>query len=697
MIDVPGMFGALVFGDNVMKAMLPKGVYEALRKTAVNGRHLEPGVADAVAAAMKEWAVRTGATHYAHWFQPLTGASAEKQEAFISPCGQGKVIMEFSGKDLIKGEPDASSFPSGGLRDTAAARGYTAWDPSSYAFIKDGTLYIPTAFCSYSGEALDQKTPLLRSMQALDEQALRILRLFDCHTVQRVVSTIGPEQEFFLIAKEVFLRRADLVYCGRALFGARPPKGQELADHYLAPMNRRVAAFFQELEQELWKVGVPVKTKHSEVAPGQYELAVVYETINTAADHNRLGMELLKSTADNHDLVCLLHEKPFPWVNGSGKHINWSMTTDTGENLLNPGDEPHKNLRFLLFLTAVIAAVDEHQDLLRLSVASAGNDHRLGAHEAPPAIISVYLGDELTEILQSIANGSRCQGMEKQLMETGAMVLPRIAKDAADRNRTSPFAFTGDKFEFRMPGSAMSVAGPCTVLNTIIADSLKQFADALEGSSNLREDLIGVIKEKIQKHFRVVFNGDNYSQEWVVEAGCRGLLNLRTTPEALPYLLETKNIKLFERHQVLTKAEVHARYETLMESYCKTIQVEAATMIELVKKEVMPAALSFQRDLAQIIRDKKWASAQIDCGPEEALLDKLACLTRYLYNLHLILEEKISALRDINDLAHKANYCRDEILGCMQKLKTIADELEAAAPKANWTLPSSGEILYSAR
>jgi glutamine synthetase len=561
---IPDLFGSMVFNDTVMKARLPKDIYKALKKTMSQGTHLELDVANVVAAAMKNWAVENGATHFTHWFHPMTGTTAEKHDSFISPSGDGKVIMELSGKELVRGEPDASSVPSGGRRATFEARGYTVWDTTSFAFLKDGTLYIPTAFCSYSGEALDKKTPLLRSMEAVSNQAIRILRLFGDTTTQRVASEVGPEQEYFLIDKEVFLKRPDLIYTGRTLFGARPPKGQELEDHYFGCLKPRISAFMKELDEELWKLGVCAKTKHNEVAPAQHELAPIYGTTNIATDHNQLTMELMKSIASKHGLACLLHEKPFAGVNGSGKHNNWSISTDTGINLLNPGDTPNDNAQFLLFLVAVIKAVDEYQDLLRVSVASAANDHRLGANEAPPAIVSIFLGEELTEILEAIDAGTGYKNKEKQAMEIGVTVLPHFPKDTTDRNRTSPFAFTGNKFEFRMVGSTFSIAGPNFILNTIVAEILRQFADELEKSKNFKADLAALVKKTFSQHKRIIFNGNNYAEEWVVEAQKRGLSNLKTTVDALPQFISKKNIDVFIKHHVLTETEVHSRYEILI-------------------------------------------------------------------------------------------------------------------------------------
>ena len=693
MKNIPELFGSMVFNDTVMQARLPKDTYQALRKTIVQGTHLELDVANVVASAMKEWAVEKGATHFTHWFQPMTGITAEKHDSFVSPCGDGKIMMEFSGKELVRGEPDASSFPSGGLRATFEARGYTVWDTTSYAFIKDGTLCVPTAFCAYSGEALDKKTPLLRSMDAINKQALRILRLFGNHSVKRVITTVGPEQEYFLIDQKIFLKRPDLIYTGRTLFGSRPPKGQEMDDHYFGTIKHRVSAYMKELDEELWKLGILAKTKHNEVAPAQHEMAPIFSTTNIAADHNQLTMELMKSLAHKHGLVCLLHEKPFAGVNGSGKHNNWSLSTDTGMNLLEPGETPHEDAQFLLFLAAIIQAVDQYQDLLRVSVATAGNDHRLGANEAPPAIVSMFLGDELTEILEALETDAAYQDKEHLLMEIGATVLPHFPKDTTDRNRTSPFAFTGNKFEFRMLGSSLSISGPNIILNTAVAEVLREFADILEGSTDFKSDLAALIKKTIRTHKRIVFNGNNYSPEWITEAEQRGLLNLKTTVDALPAFILPKNAEMFQRHHVFTESELHSRYEILLESYCKTLHIEALTMIDLVKKEILPAPLSYQRELAALLKDKK------DCGldtvPEEFLLTKLSTLTGRLYGSLEKLEETVLNRKPLTDTLALAQYYRDAVSGCMTELRLIIDELETLVAKKHWPLPTYGEILYS--
>ncbi|HPU63369.1 MAG TPA: glutamine synthetase III, partial [Mobilitalea sp.] len=670
-------------------------IYKALKKTMTEGTHLELDVANVVANAMKDWAVEKGATHYTHWFQPMTGVTAEKHDSFISPQKDGRVIMEFSGKELIKGEPDASSFPSGGLRATFEARGYTVWDLTSYAFIKDGTLYIPTAFCSYSGEALDKKTPLLRSMEALDKQAMRILRLFGNKDAKRVITTVGPEQEYFLIDKEVYLKRPDLIYTGRTLFGARPPKGQEMEDHYFGNIKPRVAAFMKELEEELWKLGVPAKTKHNEVAPAQHELAPVFGTTNIATDHNQLTMELLKSIANKHGLTCLLHEKPFAGVNGSGKHNNWSISTDTGVNLLEPGDTPYENAQFLLFLVAVIKAVDEYQDLLRVSVASAGNDHRLGANEAPPAIVSMFLGDELTQLLEAIENGTAYQGKEKHQMEIGVTVLPHFPKDTTDRNRTSPFAFTGNKFEFRMLGSAFSIAGPNIVLNTAVAEVLREFADVLENSEDFKGDLTKLIQKTISEHKRIIFNGNNYSEEWVQEAKRRGLSNLKTTVDALPAFVSQKSIDLFTRHHVFTETEIHSRYEILLENYSKTLHIEALTMIDMVKKGIIPACVSYQNEVLQLLNSKKACGSSFDCTLEEQLVDKLSRLSSRLVKKLEELENTLLESKSQSDALSVARFYRDKVFVAMSELRLIVDELETVVAKKYWPYPTYAEILYS--
>ena len=694
MKDVPRVFGSMVFGDDVMRDRLPKDIYKALRKTIAEGTHLELDVANVVANAMKEWAVEKGATHYTHWFQPMTGVTAEKHDSFIAPTGDGRIMMEFSGKELVRGEPDASSFPSGGLRATFEARGYTVWDTTSYAFIKDGTLYIPTAFCSYSGEALDKKTPLLRSMEAVSKQALRILRLFGNTAAKRVITTVGPEQEYFLIDQELYWKRPDLVYTGRTLFGARPPKGQEMEDHYFGSIKPRVAAFMRELEEELWKLGVLAKTKHNEVAPAQHELAPVFTTTNIATDHNQLTMELMKSIASRHGLACLLHEKPFAGVNGSGKHNNWSLSTDTGVNLLEPGETPYENAQFLLFLTAVIQAVDEYQDLLRVSVASAGNDHRLGANEAPPAIVSMFLGDELTEILEAIETGAAYHDRERHQMEIGATVLPHFPKDSTDRNRTSPFAFTGNKFEFRMLGSAFSIAGPNIVLNTVVAESLRGFADVLENAEDFQSELASLIRKTIGQHKRIIFNGNNYSEDWVHEAERRGLSNLKNTVEALPAFVSDKSVELFARHHVFTPSEIRSRYEILLENYGKMLHIEALTMVDMVKKGIMPACVAYQNDLSQLLCSKK-SCGDFDCSLEEHLLGRLSGLSACLLKKLEDLETAVLETKDQTDELTLARFYRDRVFGAMTALRLTVDELETLVSADRWPYPTYAEMLYS--
>jgi glutamine synthetase len=684
----------MVFNDAVMKARLPKDVYKALRKTMSQGTHLELDVANVVASAMKEWAVENGATHFTHWFQPMTGTTAEKHDSFVEVEADGEAIMAFSGKALVQGEPDASSFPSGGLRATFEARGYTVWDVTSFAFIKDGTLCIPTAFCSYSGEALDKKTPLLRSMEAIDKQAMRILKLFGNTDAKRVTCSVGPEQEYFLIDKEVFLQRPDLIYTGRTVFGARPPKGQELEDHYFGCIKPRVSAFMKELDEELWKLGVHAKTEHNEVAPAQHELAPVFATANIATDHNQLMMELMKSIADKHGLACLLHEKPFAGINGSGKHNNWSIATDTGVNLLEPGETPHENAQFLLFLVAIIRAVDEYQDLLRVSVASAGNDHRLGANEAPPAIVSIFLGEELTAIMEAIDSGKVYKGKETDQMEIGVTVLPRFPRDTTDRNRTSPFAFTGNKFEFRMVGSAFSISGPNIVLNTVVAEILRQFADSLEKSKNFKNDLAALVKLSFHEHKRIIFNGNNYAEEWVTEAEKRGLSNLKTTVEALPEFVSGKSMELFTKHGVFTGNEIYSRYEILMENYCKTINVEALTMVDLVKEEIIPACIDYQNDLVKLMIHKK-ECGQYDSSLEEQLLDKISKLSFCLLSKLEILEDALLKSREKYDTLSHASFFRENVFGGMAELRLIVDELETLVAKKHWPLPSYAEMLYS--
>ena len=696
MKDITELFGSMVFNDAVMQARLPRDVYKSIKKTISQGTHLEEDVANSVANAMKEWAVEKGATHFTHWFQPMTGTTAEKHDAFISPAGDGRVILEFSGKELVRGEPDASSFPSGGLRATFEARGYTVWDTTSYAFIKNGTLCIPTAFCSYSGESLDKKTPLLRSMEAIDKQAIRILKLFGNTTAKRVITTVGPEQEYFLIDKDMFLQRPDLIYTGRTLFGARPPKGQELEDHYFGCIKPRVSSFMKELDEELWKLGVYVKTKHNEVAPAQHELAPVFTTTNIATDHNQIVMELMKSIANKHGMACLLHEKPFAGVNGSGKHVNWSIATDTGVNLLEPGDTPQDNAQFLLFLTAIIKAIDEYQDLMRLSAASAANDHRLGANEAPPAIVSMFIGDELKGILDAIESGASYKGKEKHEMEIGVTVLPHFPKDSTDRNRTSPFAFTGNKFEFRMLGSTFSISGPNIILNTIAAEILSQFADILEKSKDFKSDLAALIKKTYSEHKRIIFNGNNYSEDWVIEAQKRGLSNLKTTVDALPKFIVKKNIDLFTKHHVFTEGEVFSRYEILMESYYKTLHIEALTMIDMVKGKIIPACIDYQRELIELLRQKKtYGGDSIDCTLEQHFLTSITKLSACLLNKLTALENAVLEASQDREILEQAAFYRDRIFTAMSELRLIVDELETLVARKHWPIPTYAEILYS--
>ena len=690
------IFGSNVFGDSVMQQRLPKETYKALQRTIKDGRSLDPNVATVVANAMKDWAIEKGATHYTHWFQPLSGLSAEKHDSFITPISDGKVIMEFSGKELIQGEPDASSFPSGGLRATFEARGYTAWDPTSYAFIKDGVLCIPTAFCSYGGEALDKKTPLLRSMQAINKQALRVLKLFGNTDAKSVKTTVGPEQEYFLIDEDVYNKRKDLIYTGRTLFGAKPPKGQELEDHYFGIIKPRVQAFMNDLNEELWKLGILAKTEHNEVAPAQHELAPVFTTTNIAADHNQLTMEIMQKVAKKHHMVCLLHEKPFAGVNGSGKHNNWSVSTDTGVNLLNPGDTPYENAQFLLFLCAVIKAVDEYQDMLRVSVASAGNDHRLGANEAPPAVVSMFLGTELTEVLEAIEKDVPYGSKEKELLKIGVHTLPRFPKDSTDRNRTSPFAFTGNKFEFRMLGSSSSVSCTNVVLNTAVAEELKQFADTLEKATDFEEALHELIKKTITDHKRIIFNGNGYDDAWIAEAEKRGLLNLRTTPDCLPYSVSDKNIKLFTDHKVYSETEMRARYEILSESYCKTLNIEALTMIDMAKKDYLPAVSKYSHELSDTIIAKA-ACGDIDSTYEKELLTKISKLNTAAYKKVQKLEEATLKAKEIDDTTELSMFYKDSVFAAMSELRITVDELETMVPASSWPYPSYGDMLFSVK
>lgn len=697
MTSVPSIFGSMVFNDEVMRDKLPKDTYQTLKKTIKEGSDLDIGVANVVANAMKDWAIEKGATHYTHWFQPMTGVTAEKHESFISPRKDGTIIMEFSGKELIKGEPDASSFPSGGLRATFEARGYTAWDPTSYAFIKDHTLCIPTAFYSYSGEVLDKKTPLLRSIECLSRETSRILRLFGKET-SRVIAQVGPEQEYFLIDRDEYLKREDLIMCGRTLFGAKPPKGQELEDHYFGVIRPRVAAFMRELDEELWKLGVFAKTKHNETAPAQHELAPIYCNANAATDQNQLTMELMKTIAERHNLACLLHEKPFLGVNGSGKHNNWSISTAEGENLLSPGHDPFHNKQFLLFLAAVIQAVDDFQDLLRISIASAGNDHRLGAAEAPPAIVSMFLGDELSGVLDAFERGEEYRPISRIDMRAGVQVLPEFKKDTTDRNRTSPFAFTGNKFEFRMLGSSSSIADPNTILNTIVSEVLSQFADKLEGavaSGRAFEDALDdVIRNAIRCHKRIIFNGDGYTQDWVREAEARGLLNLKTTPDALPYLVNSKNLALFTKHKIFSETEIRSRYEILMENYVKVVNIEALTMIDMAEKQILPACIAYTGMLAETECKKREIGILSEKSAEFAICRKCSNLTAEL-------NDRIDALKEALDISHRvtgiresADYTKDSVIGAMNALREVADKLESIVGERYWPYPTYRKLLF---
>ena len=698
MTTVPESFGSLVFDSRVMKARLSADVYHSLKRTIQKGTKLDLSVANAVAAAMKDWAVENGATHFTHWFQPLTGITAEKHDSFITPAPDGRVIMEFSGKELIKGEPDASSFPSGGLRATFEARGYTAWDPTSYAFIKGKTLCIPTAFCSYGGEALDKKTPLLRSMEALNKQALRILKLFGNDEVKRVTTSVGPEQEYFLIDKAMYDKRRDLIYTGRTLFGAKPPKGQELDDHYFGSIKPRVAAYMEELNEELWKLGVLAKTEHNEVAPAQHELAPIYTTTNIATDQNQLTMEIMQKVAAKHGLVCLLHEKPFAGVNGSGKHNNWSLSTDTGANLLSPGETPYENAQFLLLLCAVIQAVDDYQGLLRASVATAGNDHRLGANEAPPAVVSIFLGDELTAILDAIETDTAYTGVEKKKMKLGVDVLPRFIRDTTDRNRTSPFAFTGNKFEFRMLGSSNSIACANIMLNAAVAESLKLYADELEKAEDFNTALHELIKNTIKAHKRIIFNGNGYDDAWITEATeKRGLLNLRTTPDAIPEILKKKNVDMLTSHKVFSEAELHSRYEIMLENYCKTVCIEAQTMSDMARKQILPAVERYAADVADAAASKKTLDAEISCCYEKKLVKKLAALIDSIDSRTDALDGVIAKLKTLSDVTEEANYIRDEMISRMTELRAAADEAEVMTAESYWPFPTYGDLLFGVK
>ena len=693
METVADYFGCLVFNDETMRERLPKDVYKALKKTVAEGKDLDLNVANSVANAMKTWAIEKGCTHYTHWFQPMTGITAEKHEAFISPIDGGKVLLEFSGKELIKGEPDASSFPSGGIRATFEARGYTAWDPTSYAFIKDDTLCIPTAFCSYSGEVLDKKTPLLRSMEAVSEEAVKLLHLFGKTDVKKVTTTVGPEQEYFLIDKKDYARRKDLIYTGRTLLGARSPKGQEMEDHYFGAIRSRVSAYMKDLDRELWKLGINAKTSHNEVAPCQHELAPVFCTTNIAVDHNQLTMELMKKIADRHGFACLLHEKPFAGVNGSGKHNNWSISTDTGINLLEPGDSPKDNAQFLLFLVAVIKAIDEYQDLMRVSVASAGNDHRLGANEAPPAIVSMFLGDELTEILEGLVSGKAVNGKGKVQMELGVHVLPAFPKDTTDRNRTSPFAFTGNKFEFRMLGSSFSVAGPNIVLNTIVAKELRGFYEVLKDAQDFNSAVTELVRKTYSEHRRIVFNGNNYAPEWVTEAEKRGLLNLKSSPDAYDAFIAPKNIELFSEFGIFNSVEMHSRYEILNEEYYKTIHIEAMTLIDMVNRQVLPACMKYAGEVAASVAAKKSVIPTLECRSESALITEVTALIDKLEGAVTELEKTVSLSAEYtgSDLAH---YSRNAIIPAMDLVRDFADSLELIVDQKDWPYPTYGEMLF---
>ena len=698
MSAVPEYFGSLVFDDRVMKANLSTDVYLSMKKTIDEGAKLNIGVANAVAQAMKDWAVANGATHFTHWFQPLTGITAEKHDGFISPSPDGRVIMEFSGKELIQGEPDASSFPSGGLRATFEARGYTAWDPTSYAFIKDRTLCIPTAFCGYNGEALDKKTPLLRSMEALNRQALRILRLFGKTDVKRVAPSVGPEQEYFLVDAKMWEQRQDLRFTGRTLFGAKPPKGQEMDDHYFGTIKPRVAAYMFELNDELWKLGILAKTQHNEVAPAQHELAPIFTTNNIATDHNQLTMEIMQKVAARHGLVCLLHEKPFAGVNGSGKHNNWSLSTDTGINLLSPGETPYENAQFLLFLCAVIKAVDDYQDLLRMSVATAGNDHRLGANEAPPAVVSMFLGDELNAVLEAIESGTPYAGAEKTQMKLGVNVLPKFNRDTTDRNRTSPFAFTGNKFEFRMLGSSNSIACANMMLNSAVAESLKIYADRLEGAEDFENALHEMIRKTIKDHKRIIFNGNGYDDDWIKEATeNRGLLNYRTTPDCMPHLLDKKNVDMLTSHRVFSEAELKSRCEIMLDNYCKSVLIEANTMVDMARTQIAPAIEAYTLKIAKTAAAKKALDASLACRYESELVKKLSVLTDRIWEKVEELEKAVASLCEAEDIISQSYEIRDNILSKMSELRASCDEAETLTDKSYWPFPTYGDLLFGVR
>ena len=695
--NIPELYGSLVFNDRIMRNKLPKDMYKALRKTIQNGTHLELDVANSVAVAMKEWAIENGATHYTHWFQPMTNFTAEKHDSFISPAGDGQIIMDFSGKELVKGEPDASSFPSGGLRATFEARGYTAWDPTSPAFIKDRTLYIPTAFCSYSGEALDKKTPLLRSMDTLNREAVKILHLLGNNVIKHINTTVGPEQEYFLVDKKLYNQRKDLIFCGRTLIGAPAPKGQEMEDHYFGTLKPRVSAYMHDLDEELWKLGIPAKTKHNEVAPAQHELAPVFDTTNVAVDHNQLTMEIMKKVADRHDLVCLLHEKPFEGINGSGKHNNWSMITDTGVNLLDPGKTPAENTQFLVFLVAVIKAVDDYADLLRISVASAGNDHRLGANEAPPAVVSIFLGDELTEVLKAIENDEYFSSHDSVQMDIGAKVLPHFIKDTTDRNRTSPFAFTGNKFEFRMLGSSSSVANPNIILNTAVAEALRQFSEQLKDvpADKMEAAVHNLLKETVTAHKRIIFNGNGYTEEWLKEADERGLYNLVSTPDALPHFTDTKNKELLISHKIFTEPELYSRYEIKLENYVKTLHIESCTMAEIIQKDLIPAVCTYMEQIAHTASLKKAVVPDISVSGEAELLKKLTALSENMMTELSALKSDTARAQETADLLESARMYQKTVLADMDKLRSFADEAETLLPEAVLPYPTYGKLLFS--
>lgn len=695
--NIPELYGSLVFNDRIMRNKLPKDMYKALRKTIQNGTHLELDVANSVAVAMKEWAIENGATHYTHWFQPMTNFTAEKHDSFISPAGDGQIIMDFSGKELVKGEPDASSFPSGGLRATFEARGYTAWDPTSPAFIKDRTLYIPTAFCSYSGEALDKKTPLLRSMDTLNREAVKILHLLGNNAIKHINTTVGPEQEYFLVDKKLYNQRKDLIFCGRTLIGAPAPKGQEMEDHYFGTLKPRVSAYMHDLDEELWKLGIPAKTKHNEVAPAQHELAPVFDTTNVAVDHNQLTMEIMKKVADRHDLVCLLHEKPFEGINGSGKHNNWSMITDTGVNLLDPGKTPAENTQFLVFLVAVIKAVDDYADLLRISVASAGNDHRLGANEAPPAVVSIFLGDELTEVLRAIENDEYFSSHDSVQMDIGAKVLPHFIKDTTDRNRTSPFAFTGNKFEFRMLGSSSSVANPNIILNTAVAEALRQFSEQLKDvpADKMEAAVHNLLKETVTAHKRIIFNGNGYTEEWLKEASERGLYNLVSTPDALPHFTDTKNKELLISHKIFTEPELYSRYEIKLENYVKTLHIESCTMAEIIQKDLIPAVCTYMEQIAHTASLKKAVVPDISVSGEAELLKKLTALSENMMTELSALKSDTARAQETADLLESARMYQKTVLADMDKLRSFADEAETLLPEAVLPYPTYGKLLFS--